>query len=117
MSTTPAICRLVEHHGGPTAVSQKLGGSPVYQEIQRWVKRGWASPKHIFRLEPLLLEGMTVRALYDDLAAVPADTPPAPVGEHAAAATQRDIDRIVCGSTAPPSIAGDKPSRGNSERG
>ena len=60
-----AIARIVQHHGGPTATSQLLGGTPVYQEIQRWVRRGWASPMHIFRLKPLLLRGMKV----DDLAA------------------------------------------------
>lgn len=66
-SKQPAIARLVAHNGGTTAVSKKLGGSPVYQEIQRWVARGWASPKHIFRLEPLLPKGMTVRDLYSDM--------------------------------------------------
>lgn len=64
----PAIARLVEHQGGPVALSQKLGGSPAYQEIQRWVKRGWASPMHIFRLEPLMPRGMKLRDLDGDRA-------------------------------------------------
>ena len=62
----PAIAKLVSHHGGPVALSQALGGSPAYQEIQRWLKRGWASPMHIFRLEPLLPRGMKVRDLDND---------------------------------------------------
>jgi hypothetical protein len=61
-----AIAKLVAHHGGPTEVSRLMGGTPAYQEVQRWVKRGWASSKHIFRLEPLLLDGMTVRDLNAD---------------------------------------------------
>jgi hypothetical protein len=63
----PAIARLVQHHGGPTALSRLLGGTPVYQEVSRWVARGWAAPKHVFRLEPHLPVGMTVRDLIDDL--------------------------------------------------
>lgn len=43
-----------------------MGGALAYQEIQRWGARGWASPMHIFRLEPLLLDGMTARDLYED---------------------------------------------------
>lgn len=62
----PAIVRLVAHHQGPTALSALLGGTPVYQEIQRWVKRGWASPMHIIKLEPHLPPGMTLRDLYAD---------------------------------------------------
>ena len=62
----PAIVRLVAHHGGPVATSQKLGGRPVYQEVQRWVRRGWASPMHIFRLKPLLMRGMKVEDLHQD---------------------------------------------------
>lgn len=62
---TPAIARLVAHHNGPTAVSNALGGFPTYQEVQRWVRRGWASPMHIFKLKPLLPRGMKL----DDLAA------------------------------------------------
>lgn len=63
-----AIARLVAHQGGPSALSAKLGGIPAYQEIQRWVKRGWASPMHIFRLESLMPRGMKVRDLNDDRA-------------------------------------------------
>ncbi len=62
----PAISRLVAHNGGPVALSQKLGGSPVYQEIARWVKRGWASPGRIFDLEPFMPRGMKVRDLNND---------------------------------------------------
>lgn len=65
-TTTPAITRLVEHLKGPAKVSQLLGGKPVYQEIQRWVSRGWASPMHILALEPHLPPGMTIRDLYAD---------------------------------------------------
>jgi hypothetical protein len=61
-----AIGQLIAHHGGITAVSKKLGGVPAYQEIQRWAKRGWASPMHLFRLEPLLPEGMSLRDLAAD---------------------------------------------------
>jgi hypothetical protein len=62
----PAIVRLVEHHKGPVALSALLGGVPVYQEIQRWVRRGWASPMHLFRLEPHLPPGMELRELHLD---------------------------------------------------
>ena len=62
----PAIARLVAHHNGPVALSTLLGGVPVYQEIQRWVKRGWASPMHLFKLEPHLPPGMELRDLHHD---------------------------------------------------
>lgn len=78
---TQAIRRLVAYHGGPTAVSRRLGGYPVYQEVQRWVSRGWASPKHFLLLEPLLLEGMTLRDLFADMperALLPPLAAPAP---------------------------------------
>lgn len=65
-TTAPAIARLVQHHNGPSALSKLLGGKPVYQEIQRWVARGWASPMHIVALEPHLPEGMTIHDLYAD---------------------------------------------------
>ena len=61
-----AIRRLVAHHGGPTAVSKALGGVPVYQEVQRWVRRGWASPMHIFRLAPLLIDGLSLEDIDSD---------------------------------------------------
>lgn len=61
-----AISRLVEHNGGPTAVARFLGNVPVYQEVSRWVQRGWASPTHLFRLEPFMPADMTVRDLFDD---------------------------------------------------
>lgn len=63
---TSAIERLVKHHGGAAKVSALLGGKPAYQEVQRWVARSWASPMHIIALEPLLLEGMTIRDLHLD---------------------------------------------------
>lgn len=63
---SPAIVRLVNHHGGPVALSAKLGGTPVYQEIQRWVRRGWASPMHLFKLKPLLPRGMKLEDLGAD---------------------------------------------------
>ncbi len=59
---------VVDHLGGPAAASRHLGGRPVPQEIQRWVARGWASPHHVFRLEPFLPKGITVRDLADDKA-------------------------------------------------
>jgi hypothetical protein len=62
----PAIVRLVEHHGGPVALSEKLGGRPVYQEISRWLRRGWASPMHIFKLKPLLPRGIKLEDLDAD---------------------------------------------------
>lgn len=61
-----AIARLVAHHGSTTEVSRKLNGTPVYQEVQRWVRRGWASPMHIFRLKPLLPKGMKLEDLDAD---------------------------------------------------
>jgi hypothetical protein len=62
----PAIARLVAHNGGPVALCKKLGGYPVYQEISRWLARGWASPHHLFRLEPFMPRGMKVRDLAAD---------------------------------------------------
>lgn len=61
-----SIARLVAHHGGATAFSRLLGGQPVYQEIQRWLNRGWASPKHLFAIEPHLIDGVTLRDLDQD---------------------------------------------------
>lgn len=61
-----AIARLVAYHEGPTEVSRLLGGTPAYQEVQRWVRRGWASPMHIFRLKPLLPRGMKLEDLNAD---------------------------------------------------
>jgi hypothetical protein len=63
---TPAIVRLIDHHGGASRVSQLLGGKPFYQEVQRWKGRGWASPMHILALKPLLLDGMTLEDLHAD---------------------------------------------------
>jgi hypothetical protein len=65
-----AIARLIEQLDGPTAVSALLENTPVYQEIQRWVKRGWAAPKHFLRLEALAKSKkikVTVRDLYADI--------------------------------------------------
>ena len=64
--TPSAIERLVAHYGGPVALSRKLGGDPAYQAIQLWVKRRWASPMHIHRLEPILPRGMKARDLHED---------------------------------------------------
>ena len=66
MDQDPAISRLVRHVGGPAALSSRLDGRPPYQQIQEWVKRGWASPMHLFRLEPLLPPGMSIRDLAAD---------------------------------------------------
>lgn len=62
----PAIVKVVQHNDGPTALSRKLGGKPPYQEVQRWVSRGWAASRHLFRLEGLLPEGVTLKDLADD---------------------------------------------------
>lgn len=62
----PAISRLVRHHGGPVATAAAIGGGMAYQEVQRWVRRGWASPMHILKLEPLMPPGMSIRDLYND---------------------------------------------------
>lgn len=60
-----AIERLVKHHGGPVATAQKIPGVP-YQAIQVWLRRGWASPMHILKMEALLPAGMTLRELHED---------------------------------------------------
>lgn len=62
----PAIARLVQHLGGPTETSRKLGGTPVYQEVQRWLRRGYCSPVHIHRFRGLLPKGMTLDDLRRD---------------------------------------------------
>lgn len=72
-TTHSSIERLVRHHGGPTAVARALGNVPVYQEVQRWVVRGWASPMHIFRLKPLLPRGMKLEDLAADRIRVKAE--------------------------------------------
>ena len=61
-----AIARLVAYHKGPTAVARLLGDAVSYQQVGSWVARGWASPMHILRLEPLMPEGMTIRDLHLD---------------------------------------------------
>lgn len=71
-----AIAKLVAHHGGPVALSRLLGDSPAYQQIQWWVRRGWASPMHIFRLEPFMPRGMKVRDLNNDRTSATADSEP-----------------------------------------
>lgn len=62
----PAIARLVKKAGGPAALSNALGGKPVYQEIQRWVRRGYCSHIHVFRLKPFLPRGMKLEDLGAD---------------------------------------------------
>lgn len=64
--TQSAIARLVEHHGGAAALSRKLDGRPPYQRIQEWLSRGWASPKYLFALKPLLPRGMKLEDLDAD---------------------------------------------------
>jgi len=61
-----SIAKLVKHNGGPTQLSRLLGGSPAYQEIQRWVYRNWASPMYLLRLEPFMPKGMTLADLDAD---------------------------------------------------
>lgn len=63
---TPAIRRLVDHHGGLSAFTRLVDGLH-YQEVQRWLARDWASPKQFLRLEPLLPKGMSIRDLYADI--------------------------------------------------
>lgn len=71
-----AIARLVAHHGGPTSVARLLDGAVSYQQVGSWVQRGWASPMHILRLEPLLPVGITIRDLHLDRPdALPAGRP------------------------------------------
>lgn len=63
---TPAIKRLVEHYNGPVELSRRLGGMPSYQQISQWLARGWASPMHLHRLEPLLPRSISRHALVAD---------------------------------------------------
>ena len=70
-----AILRLVEHHGGPTATARKLGDAFPYQEVQRWVSRGWASPMHVLKLMTLAHElGITESQLLADRDMAKAET-------------------------------------------
>lgn len=65
---TSAIQRIVSHYDGPVGLSKQLGNSPVYQEVQRWVRRGWAAPKHFLRLEALAKPlKLGIRDLYADI--------------------------------------------------
>lgn len=64
MSEESLIGLVVRHAGGPTAVSRSMGGWPVYQEVQTWVRRGWASPHHILKLRPVLPDGVSVEDLF-----------------------------------------------------
>ena len=68
-TNTPAISRLVEAHKGPVALARLMSTPDAkvpYQEVQRWLKRGWASPFHIQALEPHLLQGITLDDLHRD---------------------------------------------------
>ena len=69
MSTeqTCAIRRVVDHHQGPTALARLLGGT-TYQEVQRWLGQGYASPAYLLRLAPLLPTGITLADLDADRA-------------------------------------------------
>lgn len=62
-----AIEKLVELNGGPVAVARALDDLVAYQEVQRWVKRGFAAPKHFQRLVSLLPAGMTINDLFADM--------------------------------------------------
>jgi hypothetical protein len=71
MSNVPTesfIARAVAHIGGPVATAEALGGAVAYQEVQRWVARGWASPHHALSLEKHLPKGVTLRNLLDEAA-------------------------------------------------
>lgn len=61
---TTSIAALVKHQGGPVNVARRLG--IPYQRVQEWIGRGWASPKYLFRLKPLLPRGVTVADLDAD---------------------------------------------------
>ena len=65
------IGTLVEQNNGPVEVARLLGDAVAYQEVQRWVRRGWANPKYALRLEPLLLKKskLKLRDLLADLEA------------------------------------------------
>jgi len=77
-NTTPsAIERLVDHYGGPVALSRELGGNPPYQAIQTWVKRRWASPMHIDKLERILPRSIKRQELHEDRARFRAEKAPA----------------------------------------
>lgn len=65
-----AIAKVVAHNGGPVALARELGENLAYQEVQRWVRRGWASPMHILRLKPLLPAQITVDDLFADRARI-----------------------------------------------
>ena len=80
-----AIARLVAYHKGPTAVARLLGDAVSYQQVGSWVARGWASPMHILRLEPLMPEGMTLRDLHLDRPGAAPDASPGKACETAAA--------------------------------
>jgi hypothetical protein len=83
-----AISRLVAHHSGPTAVARLLQGAVSYQQVGAWVQRGWASPMHILRLEPLLPEGMTIRDLH-------LDRPDAAPAAGAPVVTAPELEKVV----------------------
>ena len=69
----PAITRLVEHNGGFAETARRMGGKPpAWQEVQRWVDRGWASQLYLLHLEPLMPKGMTLHDLMRDRAAAKA---------------------------------------------
>lgn len=59
-----AIARVVERAGGPVALGRELGLH--YQEVQRWVRRGWCSHLHVFRLRPWLPRGVRVEDLISE---------------------------------------------------
>lgn len=63
MSTKPApfIERVVKHNGGVTATARAIG--IAYQEVQRWIGRGWVTPRHAIALVPYLPEGVTLEKL------------------------------------------------------
>jgi hypothetical protein len=69
MSTPPdsVIAQLVALQGGPAEVARKMGDIVHYQEVQRWVKRGWGAPKYFLRLEKMLPKGKKLRDLHGDI--------------------------------------------------
>lgn len=85
-----AIERLVELNGGPVAVARALNDVVAYQEVQRWVKRGYGAPKHFQRLVSLLPQGMTIDDLFTDMPSTKVQKPsrksPSAAGSHHRAA-------------------------------
>lgn len=64
------IRSLVEANDGPVALAAKIeakSGQTIFrQQIEQWVKRGWATPYHFWLLMPFAPKGLTEANLYAD---------------------------------------------------